>query len=136
MTIIFNSTCVSGVIALVMTDGNGVVSPIDVTGFALEARYWDVGHVGRWEVSDAYGGEGSWQGDTPLLTITSAAGGVVVDDAEAGLVHLVLTPAQSLQIQTFSRVERRQKRRLVRQIWRTDSGAEAMLHTATEWASP
>ncbi len=136
MTIIFNSTCVSGVIQLVQTDGNGVVSPIDVTGFALEARYWDVGHVGRWETPDAYGGEGGWQGDTPLLVVTSAAGGVVIDDGEEGQVHLVLTPAQSLQIQSYSRVERRQRRRLVRQIWRTDSGAEAMLHVATEWGSP
>lgn len=138
MTIVFNSLNVSGVLNLRQTSADGTSAPINLTGMTLEARFFDVGHVGQYGTDD-YGS--SQSGDTALLTVSTATsatstttGGVVVDDAEAGQVHYVITPAQSLSLSQNSIRAPLSRRRMQVEIWRSDSGAESRFGKFTEWA--
>lgn len=138
MTIVFNSLNVSGVINLRQTSADGTSASINLTGMTLEARFFDVGHVGQYPSND-YGSTGT--GDTALLTVSTATsatsttdGGVVVDDAEAGQIHYVITPAQALSLQQNSIVAPAGRRRMQVEIWRTDSGAGSRFAKFTEWA--
>lgn len=132
--IVFGSHNVTGPIQLVTLDANKQVTPINLTGFTLSALYWDVGHVGQYGGSDDYGHYR--EGCTPLLTLTSEEdGGLVIDDAENGIVHIEITPANATLLATNSIVgPQSARRRLVRQIWRTNSGLETMIREDTEWA--
>lgn len=128
----FGSVNVSEAIQIAPVDADGVSAPTNLTGMTLEARFFDVGHVGQGGGIDDYGSHlGNYS--TPLLTMAIGSG-LVVDTAASGLLHLEMTAAQSAQIASMSIVQPATvKRRLVRQIWRTDAGFESVLQTATEW---
>lgn len=135
--IIIGSTNTSTSILLTNQDGNGVIQPIDLTGMTLEARFYDSGPAGAVRGIFDYGFPRISNG--PLLTIPmgdgSEVGQLVVDDATNGQIHYSLTPGQSNQLGCNSRnISFPGKRRLVCQIWRTDTGAESMLKEMTEWA--
>lgn len=136
MTIIIGSRNVSEPIRVVMVDGNGVLAPVNLTGMAIVVAFWDVGRVGNWGVGGCIWDYGAWkEGCSPLLLMSMDDASVVVDTPTEGILHLNMTTAQSSQLACNSRsLVWQAKRRLVRDVWRADTGLETLLMRSTEYA--
>lgn len=129
--IAFGSLNVSGVITIRSVDANDTVAAVNLTGMTLEAWFWDVGRVGK------SGETGSTA--EPLMKLTEKEtgddDGLVVSDAETGVIYLEIGPANASLLRSNSIVCGPAVRRLEVEIWRVESETtKSRLWKFTEWA--